>query len=220
MVTRDVSEGREIEFNVRLCTHRIGLVGHEVSETVKLCIAAIYTNTRNDGISFFKIPSLVVLTQRWARHVPERTRNIGVFCIETHFTEERFELDSTTEATVGPTKQAWYIFRCIWSGKLPELIFFGWASGSGGGRATTSSEATTNAETRQVQPRQAYKRKERSWLRSDTTGSVRGQLQIPARKVMPVCCVEGQRKRNAPVQVMPIYMYVLLRRSMAHVLGI
>ena len=37
---------------------------------------------------------------------------------------------------------------------------------------------------------------------------------------MPVCCVEGQSKRNALVQVMPIYMYVLLRRSMAHVLGI
>ena len=37
---------------------------------------------------------------------------------------------------------------------------------------------------------------------------------------MPVCCVEGQSKRNALVQVMPIYVYVLLRRSMAHVLGI
>ena len=37
---------------------------------------------------------------------------------------------------------------------------------------------------------------------------------------MQVCCVEGQRKRNALVQAMPIYMYVLLRRSMAHVLGI
>ena len=118
MVTRDVREGREIEFNVRACTHRIALVGHEVSETVKLCVAAIYTNTRNNGISFFKIPSLVVLTQRWARHVLERTRDIGAFYIETHFTEERFELESTTEATVGPTKQAWYIFRRIWSGKL------------------------------------------------------------------------------------------------------
>ena len=118
MVTRDVREGREIEFNVRACTHRIALVGHEVSETVKLCVAAIYTNTRNDGVSFFKIPSLVVLTQRWAKHVLERTRNIGAFCIETHFTEERFELKSTTEATVGPTKQAWYIFHRIWSGKL------------------------------------------------------------------------------------------------------
>ena len=119
MVTRDVREGREIEFNVRECTHRIALVGHEVSETVKLCVAAIYTNTRNGGISFFKIPSLVVLTQRWARHV-QRTRDIGAFCIETHFTEERFELESTTKATVGPTKQAWYIFRRIWSpsGKL------------------------------------------------------------------------------------------------------
>ena len=119
MVTRDVREGREIEFNVRSCTHRIALVGHEVSETVKLCVAAIYTNTRNGVISFFKIPSLVVLTQRWARHV-QRTRDIGAFCIETHFTEERFELESTTEATVGPTKQAWYIFRRIWSpsGKL------------------------------------------------------------------------------------------------------
>ena len=113
MVTRDVREGREIEFNVRACIHRIALVGHEVSETVKLCVAAIYTNTRNDGISFFKIPSLVVLTQRWARHVLERTRDIGAFCIETHFTEERFELESTTEATVGPTKQAWYIIRRI-----------------------------------------------------------------------------------------------------------
>ena len=121
MVTRDVREGREIEFNVRSCTHRIGLVGHEVSETVKLCVAAIYTNTKNDGISFFKISSLVVLTQRWARHVPDRTRDIGAFCIETHFTEERFELKSTTEATEGPTKQAWYTFRRIWSGKLPEL---------------------------------------------------------------------------------------------------
>ena len=112
MVTRDVREGREIEFNVRSCTHRIGFVGNEVSETVKLCVAAIYTNTRNDGISFFKISSLVVLTQRWARHVPlrRRTRDIGAFCIETHFTEERFELESTTEATEGPTKQAWYIF--------------------------------------------------------------------------------------------------------------
>ena len=118
MVTRDVREGREIEFNVRSCTHRIGLVGHEVSETVKLCVAGVYTNTRNDGISFFKILSLVVQTQRWARHVPERTPDIGAFCIETHFTEERFELESTTEATVGPTKQAWYIFRRIWSGKL------------------------------------------------------------------------------------------------------
>ena len=118
MVTRDVREGREIEFNVCACTHRIALVGHKVSDTVKLCIAAIYTNTRNDGISFFKIPSLVVLTQRWARHVLERTRDIGVFCIETHFTEERFELESTTEATVGLTKQAWYIFRRMWSGKL------------------------------------------------------------------------------------------------------
>ena len=118
VVTCDVREGREIEFNVRACTCRIALVGHEVSETVKLCVAAIYTNTRNDGISFFKIPSLVVLTQRWARHVLERTRDIGAFCIETHFTEERFELESTTEATVGPTKQAWYIFRRIWSGKL------------------------------------------------------------------------------------------------------
>ena len=118
MVTRDVREGRGIGFNVPACTHRIALVGHEVSETVKLCVAAIYTNTRNDGISFFKIPSLVVLTQRWARHVLERTRDIGAFCIETHFTEERFELESTTEATVGPTKQAWYIFRRIWSGKL------------------------------------------------------------------------------------------------------
>ena len=118
MVTRDVREGREIEFNVHACTHKIALVCHEVSETVKLCVAAIYTNTRNDGISFFKIPSLVVLTQRWARHVLERTRDIGAFCIETHFTEERFELKSTTEATVGPTKQAWYIFRRIWSGKL------------------------------------------------------------------------------------------------------
>ena len=118
MVIRDVREGREIEFNGRACTHRIALVGHEVSETVKLCVAAIYTNTRNDGISFFKIPSLVVLTQRWARHILERTRDIGAFCIETHFTEERFELESTTEATVGPTKQAWYIFRRIWSGKL------------------------------------------------------------------------------------------------------
>ena len=118
MVTRDVREGRESELNVRACTYRIALVGHEVSETVKLCVAAIYTNTRNDGISFFKIPSLVVLTQRWARHVLERTRDIGAFCIETHFTEERFELESTTEATVGPTKQAWYIFRRIWSGKL------------------------------------------------------------------------------------------------------
>ena len=118
MVTRDVREGREIEFNVRACTHRIALVGHEVSETVKLCVAAIYTNTRNDGISFFKIPSLVVLTQRWARHILERTRDIGAFCIETHFTEERFELESTTEATVEPTKQAWYIFPRIWSGKL------------------------------------------------------------------------------------------------------
>ena len=103
---------------MRACTHRIALVGHEVSETVKLCVAAIYTNTRNDGISFFKIPSLVVLTQRWARHVLERTRDIGALCIETHFTEERFELESTTEATAGPTKQAWYIFRRIWSGKL------------------------------------------------------------------------------------------------------
>ena len=111
---------------MRSCTHRVGLVGHEVSETVKLCVAAIYTNTRNDGISFFKISSLVVLTQRWARHVPERTRDIGAFCIETHFTEERFELESTTEATEGPTKQAWYIFRRIWSGKLPELTFFSW----------------------------------------------------------------------------------------------
>ena len=37
---------------------------------------------------------------------------------------------------------------------------------------------------------------------------------------MPVCCVEGQSKRNALVQVIPIYVYVLLRRSMAHVLGI
>ena len=118
MVTRDVREGREIGFNVPACTHRIAPVGHEVSETVKLCVAAIYTNTTNDGISFFKIPSLVVLTQRWARHVLERTRDIGAFCIETHFTEERFELESTTEATVGPTKQAWYIFRRIWSGKL------------------------------------------------------------------------------------------------------
>ena len=118
MVTRDVREGREIEFNVRSCTHRIALVGHEVSETVKLCVAAIYTNTRNDGISFFKIPSLVVLTQWWARHVVERTRDTGAFCIETHFTEERFELESTTEATVGPTKQAWYLFRRILSGKL------------------------------------------------------------------------------------------------------
>ena len=135
---------------MRLCTHRIGLVGHEVSETVKLYVAAIYTNTRNDGISFVKIPSLVVLTQRWARHVPERTRDIGAFCIEMHFTEERFELESTTEAIVGLTKQAWYIFRRIWSGKLPELLFFSWASGSGGGRATTSSEATTNAEMRQI----------------------------------------------------------------------
>ena len=103
---------------MRACTHRIALVGHEISEMVKLCVAAIYTNTRNDGISFFKIPSLVVLTQQWARHVLERTRGIGVFCIETHFTEECFELESTTEATVGPTKQAWYIFRRIWSGKL------------------------------------------------------------------------------------------------------
>ena len=119
MVTRDVREGREIEFNVRSCTHRIVLVGHEVSETVKLCVAAIYTNTRNGGISFFKIPSLVVLTQRWARHV-QRTRDIGAFCTETHFTKECFELESTTEATVGPTKQAWYMFRRIGSpsGKL------------------------------------------------------------------------------------------------------
>jgi len=46
------------------------------------------------------------------------TRDIGAFCIETHFTEERFELESTTEATVALTKQAWYIFRRIWSGKL------------------------------------------------------------------------------------------------------
>ena len=96
MITRDVRGGREIEFNVCLCTHGIGLVGHEVSEMVKLCIAAIYTNTRNDGISFFKTPSLVVLTQRWARHV-QRTRDIGAFCIEAHFTEEHFELESTTE---------------------------------------------------------------------------------------------------------------------------
>ena len=102
---------------MRSCTHRIALVGHEVSETVKLCVAAIYTNTRNGGISLFKISSLVVLTQRWARHVQ---RTCGAFCIETHFTEERFELGSTTEATVGLTKQAWYIFRRIWSpcGKL------------------------------------------------------------------------------------------------------
>ena len=113
MGTRDVRDGREIEFNVRSCTHGIGLVGHEVSEMVKLCVAAIYTNTRNDGISFFKIPSLVVLTQWLGRHdvtVPRersQSRDIGAFCIETHFTEERFELESTTEATVGPTKQAW-----------------------------------------------------------------------------------------------------------------
>jgi len=80
VVTRDVTEGREIEFNVRACTHRIALVGHKVSETVKLCVAAIYTNPRNDGINFFKIPSLVVLTQRWARHVLDRTRDIGAFC--------------------------------------------------------------------------------------------------------------------------------------------
>jgi len=33
--------------------------------------------------------------------------------VETHFIEERFELESTTEATVGPTKQVWYIFRRI-----------------------------------------------------------------------------------------------------------
>ena len=119
MVTCDVREGRKIEFNVHSCTHRIALVGHEASEMVKLCIRAIYTNTRNGDISFFKIPSLVVLTQRWARHV-QRTCDIGAFCIETHFTEEHFELESTTEATVGPTKQAWYIFRRIWSpsGKL------------------------------------------------------------------------------------------------------
>ena len=32
--------------------------------------------------------------------------------------------------------------------------------------------------------------------------------------------MEGQSKRNALVQAIPIYMYVLLRRSMAHVLGI
>jgi len=81
------------------CTHRIGLVGHKVSETVKVCIAAIYTKTRNDSISFFKIPSLVVLTQRLATHGTQ-SRDIGAFCIETHFTEERLELESTTEATV------------------------------------------------------------------------------------------------------------------------
>ena len=35
---------------------------------------------------------------------------------------------------------------------------------------------------------------------------------------MAVCCVEGQSKRNALVQAMPIY--VLLRRSMAHLLKV
>ena len=48
----------------------------------------------------------------------QRTCDIGTFSIETHFTEECFELESTTEATVGLTKQAWYIFHCVWSGKL------------------------------------------------------------------------------------------------------
>ena len=32
-------------------------------------------------------------------------RDIGTLCTETHFTEERFELDSTTAVTVGPTKR-------------------------------------------------------------------------------------------------------------------
>ena len=36
MVTCDVREGREIELNARLCTHRIALVGHGVSDTVSL----------------------------------------------------------------------------------------------------------------------------------------------------------------------------------------
>ena len=66
---RVTSERGEIEFNARLSTHRIMLVGHVVSETVKLCIAARHTNTRNDGISFFKIHSLVILRQRWAREL-------------------------------------------------------------------------------------------------------------------------------------------------------
>ena len=46
---------------------------------------------------------------------------IGAFCTEMYFTEEHFELQSTTEATVGPTKaieaQTWCISCRIWSGK-------------------------------------------------------------------------------------------------------
>ena len=42
---------------MRSCTHRIGLVGHEVSETVKLCVAAIYTsrNASIVGRAYFRL---------------------------------------------------------------------------------------------------------------------------------------------------------------------
>ena len=60
---------------------------------VMLCIADRYTNTRRDGSSFFKIPSLVGLRQGGPDKFRDQDRNIGAFCAEMHFTEERFELE-------------------------------------------------------------------------------------------------------------------------------
>ena len=51
-------------------------------------------------------------------------------------------------------------------------------------------------------------------MRDDTTRSIGDNSRSQQQGVMPVCCVEHPCKRNDLVQA-----YVLLKRSMPHVLG-
>ena len=86
-----------------------------------------------------------------------------------HFTEEHFELKSTTEATIGPTKQTWYIFHRIWSGKRHLSCYFSV-------RLAVAVKVELPQPLKQlqmvIQDRQRTKtdiQKERSWVRNDIT---------------------------------------------------